>query len=228
MFTHLKDLDILQAAASILRNELTIINKSKLPDSLNSKRLIEGECLVPPTVSNFIASVIGGYRRQRRSCNNFERHVNSLSEDMVYIVHNGNIKTPKHICLGMALKSLTSSRKVIDIINRYGHCISYSAVEELETEATFTSTLRTGLCPEAINKTQDLSAGVAYDNYDRFVETTTGKDTLHDTVGIIYQNINLDNLEDDEGLPKTFTNRRRRRTFQSIDKELPFYAKKPR
>lgn len=141
------------------------------------------------------------------------------------MVHNCNIKTPKHICLGMALKSLTSSRKVIDIINRYGHCISYSAVEELETEATFTSTLRTGLCPEAINKTQDLSAGVAYDNYDSFVETKAGKDTLHDTLGIIYQNINLDKLEDDEGLPQTFTNRRRRRTFQVIDIELPFYAK---
>lgn len=116
------------------------INKSKLPDSLNSKRLIEGEYSVPPTVSNFIACVIGGYRRQCRSCDNFKRHVSSLSKDMVYMVHNDNIKTPKHICLGMALKSLTSSRKVIDIINRYGHCISYSAVEELETEATFTST----------------------------------------------------------------------------------------
>lgn len=126
LLTHLEDMDILQAAASILRNEIMTINKSKLPDSLNSsKQLIEGECSVPPTVSNFVASVIGGYRRQRHSSDNFKRHVNSLSKDIIYMVHNGNIKTPKHICLGMALKSLTSSRKVIDIINRYGHCISY-------------------------------------------------------------------------------------------------------
>lgn len=45
-------------------------------------------------------------------------------------------------------------------------------------------------------------------------------------MGIIYQNINLENLEDDEELPQTFTNRRRRRTFQAIDIELPFYEKK--
>lgn len=32
---------------------------------------------------------------------------------------------------------------------------------------------------------------VAFDNYDRFVETITGKDTLHDTVGIIYQIENI-------------------------------------
>lgn len=56
--------------------------------------------------------------------------------------------------------------------------------------------------------------------------TLTGLLTLHDTVGIIYQNINLDSLEGDEGLPQTFTNRCRRRTFQAIDIELPFYAKK--
>lgn len=64
VFTHLKDLDIVQAAASILCSEIMTVNKSKLPDSLNSKRLIEGDCSVPPTVCNFIASVIGDYCRQ--------------------------------------------------------------------------------------------------------------------------------------------------------------------
>ena len=35
------------------------------------------------------------------------------------------------------MKSLTGSRKVIEILNRFGHCISYHAVEEIETELTF-------------------------------------------------------------------------------------------
>lgn len=35
----------------------------------------------------------------------------------------------------------------------------------------------------------DLNNGVEFDNYDRFTETLTGKDTLHETVGIIYQDI---------------------------------------
>lgn len=41
------------------------------------------------------------------------------------------------------------------------------------------------------------STNIAYDNYDRFVETLCGKDTLHDTVGIIYafpQNYNDNEL----------------------------------
>ena len=42
--------------------------------------------------------------------------------------------------LGIALKSLTGSQKVVEIMNRLGHCISYHTIEEIETEATFEST----------------------------------------------------------------------------------------
>ena len=124
------------------------------------------------------------------------------------MTHNGNVKTSKHICLTMTLKSLTSSCKVVDILNRCGYCISYNAVEELETEATYMSTSRSWLCPEVINKTENLSVGIAYDNFDRFVDTKTGKDTLHVTVGIIYQNIEtILEVNIVEELQETFSNR---------------------
>ena len=35
------------------------------------------------------------------------------------------------------MKSLTGSRKVIEILNRIGHCASYNLVEEIETERTY-------------------------------------------------------------------------------------------
>ena len=35
--------------------------------------------------------------------------------------------------------------------------------------------------------TPEFNTGIAWDNFDRFVETKSGKDTLHDTVGIAYQ-----------------------------------------
>lgn len=202
------------------------IEKSKLPDNLTSRRLIQGECTVPPLLSDFIASVIVDYTHKRCYTDNFKRQINSLAQDLIYVSHNGNIKTSKHISLGMAIKILTSSRKLVDILNRYGHCISYNAIEEIETEATYTSTSRAGLCPEIINKTQNLSVGIAYDNFDRFFNTKTGKDTLHDTVGIIYQNIDSTREVEVEELPETFTNGRRRRSYEAIDPELPFVAKK--
>ena len=37
--------------------------------------------------------------------------------------------------------------------------------------------------------------GLAFDNYNHFVETSTGKDTLHDTVGMAYQTLKLDIID---------------------------------
>ncbi|GFY05335.1 uncharacterized protein TNCV_2207811 [Trichonephila clavipes] len=122
------------------------------------------------------------------------------------------------------------------------HCISYQGIEELETETTYTFE-QSSLCPETIGKNPALFTGVAYDNFDRFVETTNGKDTLHDTVGIIYQNIEANTIEESEMPQKlnmseaSITNnennlphstKKRRRTFEAIStKEIP-YPKKPK
>ena len=40
--------------------------------------------------------------------------------------------------------------------------------------------------------------GVSWDNFDRFVETITGKETVHDTVGITYQTIREEEPIDQE------------------------------
>ena len=87
--------------------------------------------------------------------------------------------------LGMAMKSLTGSRKVIDILNSYGY--SVSMVEEMETELTFAAANKEQLTPSGMVIAANLSTSVVFDNFDRFVETLSGKDTLHDTVGIAYQ-----------------------------------------
>ena len=42
---------------------------------------------------------------------------------------------------------------------------------------------------------QGGAIGIAWDNYDRFVATRSGKDTLHDTVGITYQVVTTDSNE---------------------------------
>ncbi|KAK9873498.1 hypothetical protein WA026_022910 [Henosepilachna vigintioctopunctata] len=82
------------------------------------------------------------------------------------------------------------------------------------------------ICPEAITKNQNLCTGVAVDNFDRFVETKSGKDTLHDTVGIIYQNVHSYTSHQSEA-PRFFTTleqtrtpgKRRRRTMEVNEAE---------
>ena len=43
------------------------------------------------------------------------------------------------------------------------------------------------MTPDGIDKSPRLGTGLALDNYDRFVETLTDKNTLHDTLSICYQ-----------------------------------------
>ena len=60
--------------------------------------------------------------------------IKSLSADSVFCTSSGKSKPAKHSKLGLALKSLTSSKKVTDICNRYGHSASYHTTAELENE----------------------------------------------------------------------------------------------
>lgn len=88
--------------------------------------------------------------------------------------------------MGIAMKSLTSSKKILTILNRLGHSVSYTKAEELETDMTFSSLQENQIFPPGVVLAQDLRTNVAWDNFDRFVETLSGKNTLHDTVGILY------------------------------------------
>ncbi|GFS41020.1 hypothetical protein TNIN_30281 [Trichonephila inaurata madagascariensis] len=128
---------------------------------------------------------IKGKQQSLHSSNEAKVLSDSLSSDAIYYVSNGTVKPSKHITLGMTVKSLTSSRKMINNLNRLGHCCNYNTLEELETKATISSVNRSQICFPDILQSLSLSTGVAFDNFDRYVDTLTGKDTLQDTVGII-------------------------------------------
>ena len=123
----------------------------------------------------------------------------TLSPKTLYSVTNGRVKPSKHLKLGIALKGLTGSKNVLTVLNRYGHCVNYNCVEELETELTYSSMSKQSEVPDGFNLYPDLATGVAWDNYDVFVETMDGKNTLHDTVGICFQNVKTD-IEDNTGI----------------------------
>ena len=67
------------------------------------------------------------------SSENRQRLVTSFAQDICKAVTNGKWTLPKHLLLGMTLRHLTGSAEVITLVNRFGHCASYSRVIELET-----------------------------------------------------------------------------------------------
>ena len=112
-----------------------------------------------------------------------------MAADTVFLVTNGRKKPSKHLKLGLAVKSMTGSKKLIGMLNRYGHCVSYTTTEEFETELTFTITSASKISPPDLVPDSSLTVGIAYDNFDQFVETLSGKNILHSTVSNVYQSL---------------------------------------
>ena len=58
--------------------------------------------------------------------------MNSIAQDMVYSVSNGNIKAPKSVLFPTVVKSLCNNTEIVRLINHYRHGISYSLLKRLK------------------------------------------------------------------------------------------------
>ena len=116
-----------------------------------------------------------------------KRRIDSLMQDVVFNATSGKKKPRKHLELGINLKILTGSRQIFEIMNRLGHCASYHTVEKVETALTV-DTKKEGISfPKGLKPFRGSGLGTAWDNFNRFVETLNGQDTLHDTVEIAFR-----------------------------------------
>ncbi|KAG1693158.1 Complement component receptor 1-like protein [Nymphon striatum] len=169
------------------------------------------------------------------------RRTDSLSQDVLFSVKNGNLKPKKHILMGMSLKSLTGSKKIITLMNRMGHSLNYHAIEEIETDIAYAILDRGLNCPAG--SIPGVPCGLAFDNYDELTNSLSGADTLHDTMGIMYQTQNTEatSSHDAEGpnedvcgsqtteIPfPSMTRKKKRRKFDASGVALAPYRKKPR
>lgn len=229
----LDDHDVIQKAAILLRTAILQIEAEILPNNITVANLLEGECTIPPNLADFFTTFLSIADPRRQNSPHRKRLVKSFAEDVIYAVSSGRIKTAKLVTLGMALKSMTSSRNVVNSINSFGHCCSYTTIEELESEATYVAISRSQISPDDIVRKPNLCTGLAFNNFDRFVDTLTGKDTLHDTVGNVFQDIvpgvfNDDNTEEEEEAVAVLPKTKKTRTFDAVNPDLEPYAKRPK
>ncbi len=115
--------------------------------------------------------------------------VKSFSQDIIYAVTGGRNKPPKHLLLPYAVKTLTGNIEIIGILNRFGHGVSYSQLEENDTalclqKLAISPTQRVAI-PASIQP--NVFVNLAWDNIDRLEETLTGKGTSHRVNGIVVQ-----------------------------------------
>ena len=138
--------------------------------------------------------------------------------------------------MGVGVKSLTGSRKIVELLNRLGHSVSYHVAEGMETEIASSITETERLLPDMFLQQLGLCTGLAFDKYDELTEMLSGRDTLHDTVDICFQNRPPENtaitimgkvtsIEDRVGdVPKSPL---KRRQYEPEDCIILPYKKKP-
>ena len=122
---------------------------------------------------------------------------------------------------------------MIKLPKHYGHCASYTTIKELETELTFSSYSENFINLPEMKRNPNLCTGLAFYNFDCFVETSTGKDTLHNTACITYQDQREENVNEvdqehgnkaamEQVINKTV---KRRRAFVSYGGDIKPYKK---
>ena len=123
---------MLENCADILRREI-LEKKTENSDSTwppSSDYL--HSCPVPEDLTIFLQRMFFPKIRDNISPMN-DRKIKSIAQDICYIVCKGAWLLPKHLLLGMSVHHLTGSAQLVPLLNKFGHCISYSSVLQLET-----------------------------------------------------------------------------------------------
>ena len=154
------------------------------PELLNSTYTKIPECL-----SEFLNSLLGSESSKPGQSAKTNRLVNSIATDCIHAITAGRKKPAKHILLAWAVKSLTGNVELIKILNRFGHGISYSQLEEIDTALCLQKIAASDKddIPLPDNIMPCIPTTLAFDNIDRLEETLTGAGTSHRVNGIFIQ-----------------------------------------
>jgi hypothetical protein len=144
---------------------------------------------VPDYLQRLFIGLLTGDATKENHCQRVNRLTQSFSQDLIYAVTCGHQKPPKHVLLTYAVKTLTGNIEIIQALNRLGHGISYSQLEENDTalclEKLSCVSTEQAIIPSNIQPY--VFTNLAWDNIDRLEETLTGKGTSHRVNGIAVQ-----------------------------------------
>lgn len=90
---------------------------------LSVNDILEGKVgIPPPLVKEFFECLVNGPTSPTKICERREIRIKSLAEDIIFSATNVRSNPSKHLLLSLVMKSVTGSRKVIEILNKLGHC----------------------------------------------------------------------------------------------------------
>ena len=94
----------------------------------------------------------------------------------------------KHILLSMTLRHLYRSKELTTLINRFGHCKSYSFSLQVETAIAKVEETSSFLSSQIVrNSAAPWIFHSDFDNFDQYVNDISGAGSIHTENGIMLQ-----------------------------------------
>ena len=78
----------------------------------------------PYSLVEFLTTLLSSKKHSVTRSESLSRLIEPYAADIIHSVTRGNAITAKHFLLALGLHSLTRQKKVIEIVNKLGHCIS--------------------------------------------------------------------------------------------------------
>ena len=110
-----------------------------------------------------------------------------LQTSMEVWVDNNNTTNPKHVGLGLTMRHMTGSYRLMGILNGLGQIVSHSNVIEHDTALANKQLCTENIVPEGFIKKTPLT--VIWDNNDFREETPSVEGTTHNSNGFLVQRI---------------------------------------
>ena len=150
----------------------------------------------PPTsLTLFLEALLKTSNHSTTRSINTSRLVISFAQDIVYAITKGKIFQLKQYLLAMGLHNLTGSRKVIDLVQKFGHCMNYNFVSDILTSNAEVALLLSKeqntlpLQPESPEYTVFTHFWV--DNFDVLVDRPIGGGSIHTTHLVSFQEMSI-------------------------------------
>ena len=183
---------------------------------------------IPVMLYNFLAWSIGftsdpSTDKKVEISSKEDAKVVSIAQDLIYAESKGKKQTHKSLALGMAVRQMTGSVRLLKILHGLKHIASTDTISRHDTALAIISSEEDGKdikIPRNIS--QDIFATIVWDNNDFNEETLSGKGTTHVANGIIVQNENTRFA----GLAGKATVSKKQRTMKAPEtKIIPFMSK---
>ena len=92
---------------------------------------------MPKMLGQFLSTLITGKDSNDQMSIRQGRVKHSITQDIVYIVSNRKVKTPKRLLLPSITKQATNKTEIINIVYRLRHSVPYSILNEIHTENAY-------------------------------------------------------------------------------------------